>query len=159
MLPRQAPNASTVPALLRNMSLSPTFAAVDAEQATSSGCNGVSCTSITPPIQDEKIVDAPIPTLEEGGRAGWLTVFGAFWALFATFGQVNSFGSYQAYYVKHQLSAYTSSDVSWIGSVQLWVFFFSVRMLCLPGITQKLILNNHRAHLSVVSSMPTDQSR
>jgi hypothetical protein len=158
MLPRQAPNASTVPALLQDMSRSPTFAAVDAEQATSSRCNGVSCTSITPPIQDEKILDALVPTLEEGGHAGWLTVFGSFWALFATFGQVNSFGSYQAYYVKHQLSAYTSSDVSWIGSVQLWVFFFSVRMLCFPRITQILISNDNRAHSSVVSSMPTGQS-
>jgi hypothetical protein len=64
--------------------------------------------------------------LKEGGVAGWLTVFGAFWGLFATYGQVSSFGSYQVYYVQHQLSDYSASDVSWIGSFQLWAFMFSV---------------------------------
>jgi hypothetical protein len=64
---------------------------------------------------------------KEGGLAGWLTVFGAFWGLFATYGQVSSFGSYQAYYLQHQLSDYTASDISWIGSFQLWAFTFSVR--------------------------------
>jgi hypothetical protein len=69
-------------------------------------------------------MDVNRPT--EGGLAGWTTVFGAFWGLFATFGQLNASGSYQAYYVQHQLSKYTPADVSWIGSIQLWVFFFSV---------------------------------
>ncbi|KZV87147.1 MFS general substrate transporter [Exidia glandulosa HHB12029] len=67
----------------------------------------------------------PAPAPVEGGFAGWLTVFGAFWGLFATFGQLNTFGSFQAYYVQNQLAGYTPSEVSWIGSLQLWVFFFS----------------------------------
>jgi hypothetical protein len=66
----------------------------------------------------------------ENGIKGWATVFGAFWGLFATAGQLNSFGSYQAYYVKHELSSYSASDVSWIGSLQVWVFFFSVCYAC-----------------------------
>jgi hypothetical protein len=69
------------------------------------------------------------PTIEEGGLDGWTTVFGAFLGLFATFGQLNSFGSYQAYYSTHQLAAYSASEISWIGSLQLWTFFFSVRGL------------------------------
>lgn len=77
----------------------------------------------------------PVPTakppLREGGIPGYLTVLGAFLALFATFGQMNAFGSFQLWYSEHQLSSYSSSDISWIGSLQLWVFFFSVSVLAL----------------------------
>ncbi|GBE89931.1 MFS general substrate transporter [Sparassis latifolia] len=65
------------------------------------------------------------PPFKEGGIHGYLTVFGAFLALFATFGQMNAFGSFQLWYSEHQLSNYSPSDISWIGSLQLWVFFFS----------------------------------
>jgi hypothetical protein len=84
---------------------------------------------------DQKAANLPAKP-KEGGIAGWATVFGAFWGLFATFGQLNAFGSYQAYYIQHQLSHYSPSDVSWIGSIQLWVFFFSVRRdsACDPGL-------------------------
>ncbi|KAL6302045.1 MFS general substrate transporter [Sparassis latifolia] len=64
-------------------------------------------------------------TLVQGGIRGYLTVLGAFSALFATFGQITSFGSFQLWYLEHQLSNYSPSDISWIGSLQLWVFFFS----------------------------------
>lgn len=56
-----------------------------------------------------------------------LSVFGAFLALFCTFGQMNSFGTYQTWYKRHQLSHFSPSAISWIGSIQFWVFFFSVR--------------------------------
>ncbi|KAG1758639.1 major facilitator superfamily domain-containing protein [Suillus occidentalis] len=52
----------------------------------------------------------------KGGLHGYLTVLGAFFALFAAFGQSMAFGSFQLF---------TASDISWIGSVQLWVFFIS----------------------------------
>ncbi|KZT69532.1 MFS general substrate transporter [Daedalea quercina L-15889] len=61
----------------------------------------------------------------EGGTKGWLTVFGSFLALFCTFGQLNSFGTFQSWYADHQLSHESPSVISWIGSLQLWVFFFS----------------------------------
>ncbi|KAF5343790.1 hypothetical protein D9757_014116 [Collybiopsis confluens] len=61
----------------------------------------------------------------EGGMKAYLTVFGAFLALFCTFGQMNAFGTFQAWYTTHQLSALDASTISWIGSLQLWVFFFS----------------------------------
>ncbi|KAF9063316.1 MFS general substrate transporter [Rhodocollybia butyracea] len=61
-----------------------------------------------------------------GGNAkGYLTVFGAFLALFCTFGQMNAFGTFQAWYTTHQLSTFDASTIAWIGSLQLWVFFFS----------------------------------
>ncbi|KAJ3773655.1 major facilitator superfamily domain-containing protein [Lentinula raphanica] len=63
--------------------------------------------------------------VSEGGLKAYLTVFGAFLALFCTFGQMNAFGTFQAWYTTHQLSTLDSSTISWIGSLQFWVFFFS----------------------------------
>ena len=62
----------------------------------------------------------------DGGLAAWLTVLGAFLALFCSFGQMNAFGTFQSWYTTHQLHDLQPSTVAWIGSVQLWVFFFSV---------------------------------
>lgn len=56
----------------------------------------------------------------------YATVFGAFLALFCTFGQMNAFGTFQTWYSSHQLQHMPPSTISWIGSLQLWVFFVSV---------------------------------
>ena len=69
----------------------------------------------------------PCPHGAEWSLRATLSVFGAFLALFCTFGQMNSFGTYQTWYQRHQLSHFPPSTISWIGSIQLWVFFFSVR--------------------------------
>ncbi|KDR77522.1 hypothetical protein GALMADRAFT_406904 [Galerina marginata CBS 339.88] len=61
----------------------------------------------------------------EGGLKAILTVLGAFIVLFCTFGQMNAFGTFQAWYAAHQLRHLPASTISWIGSLQLWVFFFS----------------------------------
>lgn len=53
----------------------------------------------------------------------YLSVFGAFLALFCTFGDINSFGTFQAWYLTHQLHSMSPSAISWIGSVQLFIFF------------------------------------
>lgn len=68
------------------------------------------------------------PPIDRGWRA-WMTVIGSFFALFCSFGQINAFGTYQDYYEDHQLHELAPSTISWIGSLQLWVFFFSV---CVP---------------------------
>lgn len=65
----------------------------------------------------------------DGGWAAWLTVLGAFLALLCTFGQLTSFGTFQSWYSTHQLQHLPPSTISWIGSLQLWVFFFSVSQL------------------------------
>ncbi|KAF7342736.1 Monocarboxylate permease-like protein [Mycena sanguinolenta] len=65
------------------------------------------------------------PQFPEGCPKGYLTVFGAFMALFCTFGQMNAFGTFQTWYAEHQLSHLEPSTIAWIGSLQLWVFFFS----------------------------------
>ena len=72
--------------------------------------------------------EAP-PSYPDGGARAWLTVCGAFLALFCTFGQLNSFGTFQTWYREHQLSALPASTIAWIGSLQLWVFFFCVSCL------------------------------
>ncbi|RPD76916.1 MFS general substrate transporter [Lentinus tigrinus ALCF2SS1-7] len=76
------------------------------------------------PVADEEGAeghDVPV----DGGLAAWLTVFGAFLALFCSFGQMNAFGTFQSWYTTHQLRDLHPSTIAWIGSVQLWVFFFS----------------------------------
>lgn len=62
----------------------------------------------------------------DGGFKAWATVAGAFLALLCTFGQLTSFGTFQSWYAEHQLQHMSPSTISWIGSLQLWVFFFSV---------------------------------
>ena len=66
------------------------------------------------------------PHYPDGGARAWLAVLGAFLALFCTFGQLNSFGTFQTWYREHQLGALPASTIAWIGSLQLWVFFFCV---------------------------------
>ncbi|KAF7300014.1 Monocarboxylate permease-like protein [Mycena kentingensis (nom. inval.)] len=65
------------------------------------------------------------PQFPEGCRNGYLTVFGAFMAMFCTFGQMNAFGTFQAWYAQHQLSNLPPMTIAWIGSLQLWIFFLS----------------------------------
>ncbi|KAJ3502276.1 hypothetical protein NLJ89_g8964 [Agrocybe chaxingu] len=64
-------------------------------------------------------------TYPDGGSKAYLTVLGAFLSLFFTFGQMNAFGTFQAWYATHQLQHLPPSTISWIGSLQLWIFFFS----------------------------------
>ncbi|TFY79661.1 hypothetical protein EWM64_g4348, partial [Hericium alpestre] len=63
--------------------------------------------------------------LPDGGTRAWLSVAGGFIALFCSFGQLNAFGTFEAWYAQHQLRHSAPSTIAWIGSVQLWVFFFS----------------------------------
>jgi hypothetical protein len=81
-----------------------------------------------PPKLLELPIEADKPHIfPEGGLKAYLTVLGAFTALVCTFGQMNAFGTYQTWYTSHQLHHLPASTISWIGSIQYWVFFFSVR--------------------------------
>lgn len=81
--------------------------------------NAANSRSSLPTKQEQSALE--IPTWRR-----WLVVLGAFLALFCTFGQLTSFGTYLSWYSRNQLSSYSPSTISWIGSLQLWVFFFSV---------------------------------
>lgn len=93
----------------------------------------------------------------DGGLQANLTVLGAFVALFCTFGQMNAFGTFQAWYASHQLAGINASTISWIGSLQLWIFFFSVSRH-MPCLFLAECPNSRRDSLSVVFSTSTDRN-
>ncbi|KAI0398138.1 major facilitator superfamily domain-containing protein [Xylariaceae sp. FL0594] len=59
----------------------------------------------------------------DGGIKAWSVVVGGFLTYFATFGLLNSFGTFQTYYQDTLLKGSGSSTISWIGSVQLFLLF------------------------------------
>ncbi|KAJ5171651.1 hypothetical protein N7492_004244 [Penicillium capsulatum] len=58
-----------------------------------------------------------------GGTAAWLQVVGSWFMVFNTMGIITTFGDYQAYYERGTLFHQTSSNISWIGSIQSLVVF------------------------------------
>ncbi|KAJ4256023.1 hypothetical protein NW762_009097 [Fusarium torreyae] len=54
----------------------------------------------------------------DGGYRAWLSTFGAWWAMFITFGWVNSLGVFQSFYEQNLLKDYSPSAIAWIASVQ-----------------------------------------
>lgn len=56
-----------------------------------------------------------------GGAKAWLQVIGAFGVFFNTWGLLNTFGVFQTYYESGDLFVETSSNISWIGSVQAFL--------------------------------------
>ncbi|POR38655.1 Putative transporter MCH4, partial [Tolypocladium paradoxum] len=60
----------------------------------------------------------------DGGAEAWLVVAGTWAALFCTFGLINCVGEFEHYYVAGPLKQYSSSSVSWIPSVQVFVMVF-----------------------------------
>ncbi|KAF8067971.1 major facilitator superfamily domain-containing protein [Lyophyllum atratum] len=55
----------------------------------------------------------------EGGWRTWAVVFGVWLNQFVTLGYTNAHGVYNDFYVREYLTHYSSSQISWIGSVQL----------------------------------------
>jgi MFS family permease len=60
----------------------------------------------------------------EGGLRAWLVVFGSFSLICGTFGLISSVGLFQAYWQAHQLSSYTTGDISWISAVNVFLNLF-----------------------------------
>ncbi|KAJ5505618.1 Major facilitator superfamily domain general substrate transporter [Penicillium expansum] len=77
---------------------------------------------------EEPVAEAPKaapPSVPEGGLQAWMTVAGASVALFVSFGWVNCIGLFQAEYETNQLKDYSSSDVSWITSMEFFFMLFT----------------------------------
>jgi MFS family permease len=73
------------------------------------------------PLSDlEKTAECLAP---DGGARAWLVCFGTFCAFTSSFGWLNSVGVFQAYYQNHFLQSYSSSTISWISSVQVFIIF------------------------------------
>ncbi|KAH8895295.1 MFS general substrate transporter [Thozetella sp. PMI_491] len=62
--------------------------------------------------------NAPAGTLPDGGVAAWLQVAGGWVIMAATWGLINTYGVYQAYYQSEMLPSESASTISWIGSLQ-----------------------------------------
>ncbi|KAK6540615.1 hypothetical protein TWF694_008010 [Orbilia ellipsospora] len=73
----------------------------------------------------EKQAPPPAVTFPDGGLQAWLVVLGAAIALFCSFGYVNAFGVYEAYYLSVLLPTRTPDDIAWIGSIQICFIFGS----------------------------------
>ncbi|PVI04849.1 MFS general substrate transporter [Periconia macrospinosa] len=63
-------------------------------------------------------------SIPDGGLMAWLQVLGSFFLFFNTWGVINMFGSYQAYYESALLKTSTPSAISWIGSIQSFLLLF-----------------------------------
>ncbi|WVW83925.1 hypothetical protein I302_105948 [Kwoniella bestiolae CBS 10118] len=63
-----------------------------------------------------------VPDIPDGGLRAWLCVLGSWLTTFATFGIANSFGIFQSYYIIKYPDV-SASDISWVGSVQLFFLF------------------------------------
>lgn len=83
----------------------------------------------------------------EGGMQAWLTVLGGWMAAFCTFGAIQSYGVYQDYYTRVSLNEYPTSDVSWIGSIQIF-FLFSLGL-----VSGKLFDLGYFRHLLAVGTL------
>jgi len=55
----------------------------------------------------------------EGGLQAWLVVLGTVCIAFSTFGFVNAWGIFQAYYEQELLHDSSPSNIAWIGSIQV----------------------------------------
>ncbi|PYH95492.1 putative MFS transporter [Aspergillus ellipticus CBS 707.79] len=76
--------------------------------------------------------DAPKPsTFPEGGFKAWMAVLACWCVMFNTFGYINAFGIYEAYYSNTFLKDESDSNIAWIGSLQAF-FMFSAGLISGP---------------------------
>ncbi|KAI0049115.1 putative MFS monocarboxylate transporter [Auriscalpium vulgare] len=75
--------------------------------------------------EDPPTVTTPPPSLQpalppapDGGLLAWLQILSSFLIMFNTWGIINTFGSYQAFYETELLSSKSPSAIAWIGSMQ-----------------------------------------
>ncbi|RDB17265.1 Riboflavin transporter MCH5 [Hypsizygus marmoreus] len=105
------------PANLKSMS-SPVTATISEKASLS---------TLTQEVDNEKgesneISRAPGDDFPDGGWRAWSVVFGVWIFQFCTFGYTNAYGVFNDFYVREYLHEnYTSSQISWIGSVQLFL--------------------------------------
>ncbi|TVY94412.1 Aspyridones efflux protein [Lachnellula willkommii] len=83
------------------------------------------------------------PPPPNGGAQAWLQVLGAHLLFFNSWGIINTFGAYQAFYEQNLLSTHNSSQISWIGTFQgflLVVFSFVAGPIFDQGYFRTLII-------------------
>ncbi|KAH6663027.1 MFS monocarboxylate transporter-like protein [Halenospora varia] len=87
--------------------------------------------SVTDPESVIEVVGEPTPTQSaptvqesEWNRDAILTLIGSTSVIFCTVGLVNAFGVFQTYYAETLLSNSSPSQISWIGSFNVFTLFF-----------------------------------
>lgn len=93
------------------------------------------------------MIEKELADLPEGGRQAWLTVFGGWMVVFCTFGAIQSYGVYQDYYTTVSLSEHPTSNIAWIGSIQIFLLYAS------GIISGKLFDQGYFRHLLVAGSI------
>ena len=68
------------------------------------------------PEEPANVSDVRVPP--DGGRIAWMQVFASFLINMNVYGLVNAFGDFQHFYETDLLASYSSSTISWIGTVQ-----------------------------------------
>ncbi|KAF7793205.1 hypothetical protein EIP86_004314 [Pleurotus ostreatoroseus] len=74
-------------------------------------------------VHEETDVDLEDDDFPDGGLKAWSVVAGSSFGTFATFGFVNAWGVFQAYYEQTLLSTTPPSTIAWIGSIQYALVF------------------------------------
>ena len=73
---------------------------------------------------EEKPVDSPeFGEAPDGGVRAWLVAAGGFALFFCCLGFQNSFGTFEQYYLTHQLRDQSPDNIAWIGSLSAFLQF------------------------------------
>lgn len=112
--------------------------------------------------------EKPYSDAPEGGTRAWLVAGGSAAILFCTLGFANSFGTFEEYYMTHQLREESASKISWIGSLASFLQFFAGMVggpmfdrygekVCLDGL-HALLLLFMLIDMTLVANMTHDRS-
>jgi MFS family permease len=86
------------------------------------GTNAAAAAVTAPPAPAAPQPPTP-DAVPDGGLTAWLQVVGSAAILVNTWGVINTFGVFQAFYEADLLKDHSSSDISWIGSTQAGLLF------------------------------------
>ncbi|KAJ6584098.1 MFS general substrate transporter [Mycena vulgaris] len=92
----------------------------------------------------EELIPDDVMAVPDGGSKAWLTVMGAWFVLFSTFGYLYSYGVYQDFYTREYLTNHSPSSISWIGSFQLMMPF-------MVGVVSGKLFDNGHFHFVEIS--------
>ncbi|KAF2162590.1 hypothetical protein M409DRAFT_69147 [Zasmidium cellare ATCC 36951] len=74
-------------------------------------------------VEEKPVSPLVEPQCPDGGLQAWLQVLGSWMMIFNTWGILNTFGDYQTYYESGRIFHASSSDISWIRSIQSFMVF------------------------------------
>lgn len=80
--------------------------------------------TLSAPQSPNQNVEDDTKSYPEGGLRAWLVVLGSFSGMTASFGLMNTVGTFQAYLSTQQLASYSPSAVGWIFSLYVFLSFF-----------------------------------